>query len=111
MNLNSPVKIWRKQKESIFLLGKKGKIITYSLIHIPPLGFSNQAPYPIVIVEFPDGKRRTGQLVDWTENDLKIGSLVEGVIRRIREEDKEGVIPYGIKYKLVREEKRKNENK
>lgn len=99
MIINSPVKIWRKQKEVTKLIGKKGKILSYSLIHIPPLGFMSQAPYPIIIVEFPDGKKRTGQLVDWTDNDLKTGTLVTAVLRRAREEDKEGVIPYGIKFK------------
>lgn len=102
MILNSPVKIWRKQKEVTELLGKKGEIISYSLIHIPPLGFMSQAPYPIVIVELENGKKRTGQLVDWTDKDLKIGIEVIAVLRRAREEDKEGVIPYGIKFKTLK---------
>ena len=95
------MKIWRKQKEAIELLGKKGKIISYSLVHIPPLGFMSQAPYPIVIVKLANGKKRTGQLVDWTEQDLKTGTEVVAVLRRAREEDKEGVIPYGIKFRPI----------
>lgn len=97
--INSPVKAWRKQKELSELLGKEGKIVSYSMIVVPPMGFSNQAPYPLVLVELENGKRRTGQLVDYKNEDLKIGRKVLMVIRKIKETDREGVILYGIKFK------------
>jgi len=101
MIIHSPVKIWRKQKEVTSLLGKQGKVISYSLIHVPPLGFANHAPYIIAVVELDNGKSRVGQLVDYKKADLKMGAKVEAVLRRVREPDLEGIIPYGIKFKLI----------
>lgn len=95
----SPVKIWRNQKKIINILGKKGKIISWSIVHIPPMGHENIAPYPVVIVEFERGDRYIGQLTDWEEENLYINQKVQAVLRKTREIGMEGVIPYGIKFK------------
>jgi len=101
MIINSPVKIWRKQKEISSLLGKRGKILSYTIIRVPPLGFERQAPYPVILVDLGKGEKRVGQLVDYKESDLKIGRVVEVVYRRIKEQDFEGVIQYGVKFKPI----------
>lgn len=98
---NSPVKVWRKQKEINSLLGKRGIILSYTIIRMPPLGFERQAPYPVVLVEFKDGIRKVGQLVSYEEEDLKIGREVVVVYRMIKEPDTEGVIQYGVKFRPV----------
>ena len=95
----SPVKLWRRQKKTAVLIGKKGKILTYSLIRVAPKDFIEQAPYPVVIVKLDDGENMIGQLVDFEKEELKIGRKVIAVLRRIRTENKEEVIPYSIKFK------------
>ncbi|MFH0863767.1 MAG: OB-fold domain-containing protein [Candidatus Gottesmanbacteria bacterium] len=97
----SPVKIWRHQKKVASLLGNKGKIISWTLIRVPPAGYEQEAPYPVVLVELKDKKRFIGQLVDWQEKNLKLGQPVVVVYRRIRKPDSESVIPYGIKFKPI----------
>lgn len=97
----SPVKVWRHQKEIAQFLGKEGKIISWTVIRVPPAGYEQEAPYPVVLVELEKDKRLTAQLVDWQEEDLKIGKKVKAVYRRIRKPDPEGVIPYGIKFQPV----------
>ena len=97
--MQSPVKIWRNQKKIKTLLGCKGKIISWSKIHVPPAGFENQAPYVVVIVSLESGKNYTAQFVDWEEEHLRIGQRVRAVLRRTREPGEEGVIPYGVKFK------------
>jgi len=97
----SPVKIWRHQKEITPLLRREGKIISWTIIRVPPEGFGGQAPYPVVLVKLENGTNRIGQLVNWQDDDLKIGRKVITVYRRIRRPDLEGVIPYGIKFKPV----------
>ena len=101
MNSISPVKIWRHQKETSFLLEKEGKVISWTLVRVPPSGYEKQIPYPVVLVELEKGKRKIGQLVDWQDKDLKTGRKVKAVYRRIRQPDPEGVIPYGIKFKPI----------
>jgi uncharacterized OB-fold protein len=104
--MNSPVKIWRNQKYIATMLGREGNIVSWTVIRVPPAGFSNLAPYPVVIVDLVGGERITAQLVDppaveagWTEK--LIGMRVRVVVRRIREPTTEGIIPYGIKVKPV----------
>ena len=74
-------------------------IVSWTIVRVPPAGFSDQAPYPVVLVEFEKGKRIMAQLVDWTEKDLETGKKVATVIRRVVQPSTEGVIPYGIKVK------------
>ncbi len=97
----SPVKIWRNQKKITNTLGKEGKIISYSLVYVPPSGFENEAPYPVVLVETNDKERFVAQLIDWDKNDLSIGQKVKAVLRKTRNPGSEGIIPYGIKFKPI----------
>ncbi len=105
--MNSPVKIWRNQKSIAKILGKTGKIVSWTVIRVPPAGFSSLAPYPVVLVELTGGMRMTAQLVDlpaqagWEEKYLKIGQRVVTIVRRVTEPNAEGIIPYGIKVKAL----------
>jgi uncharacterized protein len=99
--MTSPVKIWRNQKKIIALIGKKGKVISWTFIRIPPAGFESQAPYPTAIVKLEDGKMIIAQMVDYTQADLKTGQKVVTVIRRIMQTEGADVIPYGIKIRPV----------
>jgi hypothetical protein len=97
--MNSPVKIWRNQKHIASLLGKEGIIVSWTLVRVPPTGFSSLAPYPVVVVRLEDGKRITAQLVDWTVGDLVFDRKVKIVVRRVSDPPTEGIIPYGVKVK------------
>lgn len=95
----SPVKVWRNQKKIAALVGKTGKIVSWTVVRVPPTGFSEQAPYPVVLVELAAGGRIMAQLVDWQEKDLALGRQVVTVVRRVAQPNNEGIIPYGIKVK------------
>lgn len=69
------------------------------MIRIPSERFSEVAPYPVVIVQMDEGKKRTGQLVDYTKDEVKAGQKVIAILRKLPHDDPEGVIPYGIKFK------------
>jgi uncharacterized OB-fold protein len=101
MNTHSPVKIWRNQKYIANMLGREGVIVSWTVIRVPPGGFSSFAPYPVVVVDLAGDGRITAQLVDWMESDLAVGRRVRVVVRRISEPTTEGIIPYGIKVKPV----------
>lgn len=97
----SPVKIWRNQNKVKQLLGQKGKILTFTKVYVPPSGFESQAPYVVVVVRLANGKKYTAQLIDWSEEELKIGQMVISVLRKTKDPGMEGVIPYGIKFKPI----------
>ncbi len=95
--MTSPIKIWRHQKEISRLLGKDGRIISFTLIKVPPIGYEGLSPYPVVLIRLMDGEKLVGQMVDWEEKDLRIGRKVKIIYRRIRQPDSEGIISYGLK--------------
>lgn len=97
--ITSPVKLWRRHKNTASFIGKKGKILQWTIIRVPAKSFIDQAPYPVVIVKMQNGENMIGQLVDWQEKDLIKDKTVVAVLRRLRTEEKEDVIYYNVKFK------------
>ena len=80
------------------ILADAGKIITYTIIRVPPQPFSDQAPYAVGIIELDDGVRLTGQIVDCAFEELKVGQRVKVEFRKVYQEGEAGVIYYGYKF-------------
>jgi scaffold protein (connect acetoacetyl-CoA thiolase and HMG-CoA synthase) len=80
------------------VLADAGKVLTYTIIRVPPHPFSDQAPYAVGIIELDDGARLTGQIVDCAFEELKIGQRVKIEFRKIYQEGEAGVIYYGYKF-------------
>ncbi len=99
--MNSPVQIWRQHKTLHNYLGKRGKLLVWTKILVPPLGFEQQAPYLVGIVKFNDGEKLPVQIVDCNESELKPNQKIEAVIRKIGKAKSEDVIEYGIKVKPI----------
>jgi uncharacterized OB-fold protein len=51
----------------------KGKLLTYTIIHIAPSQFQSMAPYPIGIVELEGGLRLPGMIRDVKPEEIRIG--------------------------------------
>lgn len=99
--MSNAVANWRKTKKLPDELGKVGEIIVWTRIYVAPLGFIHQVPYVVAIVEFGKKERRTLQLVDFDEEQLRVGQKVITVVRRIGSPAKEDIITYGIKVKPI----------
>jgi len=91
----------RKGKLEEVRYSGKGKIFSFTEISAPPVAFEDQAPYVLAIIELDEGARITGQVVDVSAKDVKIGASVDQVFRVIQRDDPEGLIHYGFKFKLV----------
>jgi len=96
---NTPVKIWRRKKNTASLIGKKGTIVSFTTIHVASTGFSTYAPYSVAIVALQNGTKLIGQMTDCEADDLVIGKRVVSVLRRSRTEGKKDVISYVIKFR------------
>ena len=83
------------------MLGKVGKITTWTKIHVASEEFRKFAPYVVTLVEFADGTKSFGELVDFDHKHLKIGTKVKSVLRIIGESTAEGVVNYGLKFRPV----------
>ncbi len=95
----SPIKIWRRQKEIRKILGMNGRVLVWTKIYTPGFDFKKYAPYPVVLVELKNKEKVYGQLVDYKDEDLKMGMKVVSVLRKVREPSVDGVIAYGVKFK------------
>ena len=78
-------------------LSRTGKVLTYTVIQVPPSQFKDEAPYAMGIVELDGGGRINTQIVDCDFDQLKIGMPVRMEFRRIQAEGEAGVIGYGYK--------------
>ncbi len=79
------------------VLNRTGKVLTYTIIRVPPSPFKDEAPYAVGIVELEGGGRITAQIVDCDFDELRIGMKVKMEFRRIQAEGEAGVIGYGYK--------------
>lgn len=58
-------------------LSGKGRVYTYTVVHVPPAHLTEKAPYTLVIVELAEGPRLTARLEDPAEDtSLEIGTPV-----------------------------------
>ncbi|UCD38065.1 MAG: Zn-ribbon domain-containing OB-fold protein [Fidelibacterota bacterium] len=88
--------------EDVHLAGK-GRVLTWTVIHVAPAKFDLEAPYVIAIVEMEEGVRLTCQVVDCNPEELALNAPVEMVFRRIQEDGQADIIQYGHKAVLQRE--------
>jgi len=87
----------RGRKFEPVVLAKEGKVLTYTVIHVPPDQFSDEAPYAIAVVELDDGVRTTMQLVDCDLDKIKTGQRVRTEFRKVQQEGAAGILCYGYK--------------
>ena len=83
---------------SMVNLPRNGKIVTFTVVRVPPAGFTEQTPLPIALVELENGVRLMVQIGDVENPDsLEIGQRVRLEFRRVSSDGEAGVILYGHK--------------
>ncbi len=80
-------------------LSDKGKILTYTVIRVPPPAHTYETPYAVAIVELEGGGRITAMVADCDPEKLEIGQNVRVVFRKISQDGEKGIKFYG--YKVV----------
>jgi hypothetical protein len=80
---------------------EKATLITWSIVRVAPKGFDAQTPYVIAILELENGERLTGQIVDIEDfNILNKGDTLYSTFRKMYQDGEDGVIHYGLKWRL-----------
>lgn len=77
-----------------------GTVQTYTVIRTAPERFESLVPYVVGIIRLDEGPKVAGLIVDPPES-VATGKRVETVFRRIYEDGKDGIIYYGLKWKVV----------
>ena len=84
------------------LLSNEGKLASYTVMHyMPPLPFKTDrdiTPYPIGLVEFPEGIQITGLMVGCEPHELKVGKEVETTTFTLhKNEDGQDVVTWAFR--------------
>ncbi len=78
-------------------LSRRGKVVTSTVIHVPPDEFLMEAPYAVALVETPEGARLMTQVVDCDPDTVLPGMEISLEFRLIRKEGHGGIRCYGHK--------------
>lgn len=77
----------------------EGTLASYTVVYQAPVGFDEQVPYAVGLVDLAEGPRLTAMLTDMDLDALEIGLPVEMVVRKLTEDGDEGAIQYGYKFR------------
>jgi uncharacterized OB-fold protein len=81
-------------------LPEHGTLVSWTVIHVAPRGFSGQTPYIVGIVDL-GGVRVTAQIADTDARELSFGTPVRRVFRKLGAEGEGGILRYGYKFVLA----------
>lgn len=87
----------RSTSSSVVRLSHSGRVVTSTVVHVPPGDFLMEAPYALAIVETPEGARLMVQVADCAPGDVYTGLPVHLEFRLIRKEGRGGILCYGYK--------------
>jgi uncharacterized OB-fold protein len=80
----------------------KGEVYSFTTVYDPPAGYEENAPYTVALIKLDEGPLVTAQLTDLGNQPVKIGTPVEMVTRKLRNDgDERGMIVYGYKFRPV----------
>jgi len=77
----------------------KGEVYSYTTIYDAPEGYEGTTPYAVALVKLEEGPLVTAQLTDVDNGKVNIGTPVEMVTRKLREDGERGMLVYGYKFR------------
>jgi len=88
------------EAKTAFRFSGRGEVYSFTTMFSVPSGFEHNAPYTVALVKLEEGPIITAQLTDVGDREVKIGTPVEMVTRRIRQDgDERGMLIYGYKFR------------
>jgi len=86
--------------KKVYQFSGRGEVYSFTTIYDAPAGFEENAPYTVALVKLEEGPMVTAQLTDLGDAPVQIGTPVEMVTRRLRQDgDERGMIVYGYKFR------------
>ena len=91
-----------QEAKALYSFSGRGEVYSYTTVYDALQGFEEQAPYTVALVKLEEGPLVTAQLTDLGADPVEIGTPVEMVTRRLRQDgDERGLIVYGYKFRPV----------
>lgn len=89
---------WRSNKNWSKYLGKKGKVLSVSMMEVSASDQTELLPYAYLLVDLGEEKI---SLMGVAHSEFKTGDEVELVLRKIKKEASQEIICYGLKAEHV----------
>lgn len=87
----------KKANEKVVLSGM-GKIVSFTIIHVPPERHELNHPYAMALIELDEGPKITSEIVGVNVDQVKIGMVVKAAFRKYGSDSADSVIVYGYKF-------------
>lgn len=82
-------------------LSQRGKVVSIAKDYSPLMGFAELVPNIKAVIQLEDhGPCVIGDIIEYGSREIKEGTLVEGVVRKLKRE-KNGNYLYGIKFRPI----------
>jgi uncharacterized OB-fold protein len=91
-----------QEAKSLYNFSGRGEVYSYTTVNEAPAGYEEYSPYTVALVKLEEGPLVTAQLTDLGDQAVEIGTPVEMVTRRLRQDgDERGLLVYGYKFRPV----------
>jgi hypothetical protein len=87
------------EAKTLYTFSGKGEVYSYTTIYDAPEGYEGTTPYTVALVKLEEGPLVTAQLTDVDNGKVDIGTPVEMVTRKLREDGDRGILVYGYKFR------------
>ncbi len=89
-----------KEAKELYSFSGRGEVYSFTTVYDAPAGYEENAPYTVALIKLDEGPMVTAQLTDLDGRNVQIGTPVEMVTRKLRNDgDERGMLVYGYKFR------------
>jgi len=88
-----------EEAKTPYVFSGKGEVYSYTTVYDAPEGYEANTPYTVALIKLEEGPLVTAQLTDVDNGKVEIGTPVEMVTRKLREDGDRGMLVYGYKFR------------
>ena len=91
-----------KEARDLYSFSGRGEVYSLTTVYDAPAGYEEQVPYTVALIRLEEGPLVTAQLTDLDGRAVAVGTPVEMVTRKLRNDgDERGILVYGYKFRPV----------
>ncbi|HLF88987.1 MAG TPA: Zn-ribbon domain-containing OB-fold protein [Anaerolineales bacterium] len=89
-----------QEAKELYSFSGRGEVYSFTTVYDAPAGYEENAPYTVALIRLNEGPMVTAQLTDLDDRNVAIGTPVEMVTRKLRNDgDERGMLVYGYKFR------------
>ena len=89
-----------QEAKELYSFSGRGEVYSFTTVYDAPAGYEENTPYTVALIRLNEGPMVTAQLTDLENRNVEIGTPVEMVTRKLRNDgDERGMLVYGYKFR------------